>query len=75
VHRSYALTAPRPQKQLEADVAEDLLPLRPAAPSSPQSLLRGLVPPLELLLSYSLDEAVFLLPVPIATGSPCTTPP
>jgi hypothetical protein len=74
LHRSYARTVPRPQKQLETEVADDLLSLR-TAESRPQSLLRGLVPPLELLLSYSLDEQVFLLPVPMATGSPWTTPP
>ena len=71
MHLSYARTVPRPQMQLEAEDEEDLLDLRPAGSvSRPYSLLRGLVPPLELELSYSLDEQVFLRPVPMATGSP-----
>ena len=71
MHLSYERTVPRPQKQFEVD-AEDLLDLRPTVSESrPQSLFLGLVPPLELLaLSSSLDEQVFLLPVPMATGSP-----
>lgn len=52
MHLSYARTVPRPQKQFEIEEVEDLLDLRPeGSESSPQSLFRGLVPPLELLLS------------------------